>query len=62
MRQALERQIAAAGDELRLLLQDVSNRFCVVSNTGSPEERNQHATVVYNMIQVSSLLLQLEFS
>ncbi|XP_025110026.1 GTPase IMAP family member 4-like isoform X2 [Pomacea canaliculata] len=51
MRQALERQIAAAGDELRLLLQDVSNRFCVVSNTGSPEERNQHATVVYNMIQ-----------
>lgn len=62
MRQALDRQIAVSRNELRELLQDVSNRYCVVSNAGSPEERNEHATVVYNMIQVSSLLLQLEFS
>lgn len=56
MKQALDRQIEDA-KELKELLQHVSNRYCVVSNAGSPEQRKQSAKAVFDLIRVSSFPL-----
>lgn len=55
MKQALDRQIEEA-KELKELLQHVSNRYCVVSNTKSPKVREQSAKAVFDLILVSSFL------
>ncbi|XP_025111441.1 uncharacterized protein LOC112574527 isoform X4 [Pomacea canaliculata] len=49
MKQALDRQIEHA-KEMKELLQHVSNRYCVVSNAGSPEQRKQSAKAVFDLI------------
>ncbi|XP_025111182.1 GTPase IMAP family member 4-like [Pomacea canaliculata] len=49
MLDALKIQIGEASEDLKEVLCDAYNRFCVVDNTGSFEVRKKYANVVLNM-------------
>ncbi|PVD24004.1 hypothetical protein C0Q70_17281 [Pomacea canaliculata] len=47
----LKEQLSTAPKNLKEVLRDANNRYCIVSNAGTFETRRQHAKVVLSMIQ-----------
>ncbi|PVD24002.1 hypothetical protein C0Q70_17279 [Pomacea canaliculata] len=47
----LKEQVRTASEDLKEVLYDANNRYCMVSNKGTFETRRQHAKVVLSMIQ-----------
>lgn len=53
MQQELDKRIERAPENLKEVLCDAYNRYYVVDNTGTKEQRKQHASFVLGKIQVS---------
>lgn len=53
MQTVLEEDLKNAPINLKEVLCDAYNRYCVVDNKGSPEAKRHHAQVVLKIIQVS---------
>ncbi|XP_025111436.1 GTPase IMAP family member 4-like [Pomacea canaliculata] len=51
MQAAVDQQLLKAPENLKEVLCDAYNRYCIVSNTGTFETRRQHAKVVLSKIQ-----------
>ncbi|XP_025083369.1 GTPase IMAP family member 4-like [Pomacea canaliculata] len=51
MQVALKEQLSKAPENLKEVVRDANNRYCIVSNTGTFETRREHAKVVLSKIQ-----------
>ncbi|PVD24001.1 hypothetical protein C0Q70_17278 [Pomacea canaliculata] len=51
MQEALKEQLITAPENLKEVLCDADNRYCIVSNKGTFETRREHAKVVLTMMQ-----------